>query len=259
MPYQLNLTKSNVFFVKSNYQEQILALEQVLPIIKKTIRDMFPSESIAFGGGTALAMYYLGHRKSFDIDLFVNDIQYLNFFSPKLWILENPNFNDDHIDLAHQISFYTKDGIKIDILPIPFIRKPLLDDSKAIFSQNLYIHSIEDIIANKIHFRKTDNKTRDIFDIVASIEKYPNLLEKLLETEFISKKDLSELKTALNNLDYEKYSNEISIIQPTQNYKEISKNSPKILINHIDRIILQTHKTKTHQISTVVIKKNRRR
>ena len=237
MLYQLNLTKSNVEFVRFYYKEQIRALEQFLPLVKDSICNGVPKNCIAFGGGTALAMYYLGHRRSFDIDLFVSDKQYLGFFSPKLWILENPFFNDNYTDLDHHIGVSTKNNIKIDILSTPFIDNPLLDDSKSIFSQNLHIHSIEDIIANKIHFRKAENKTRDIFDIVASVKKYPNLLKNLLAKEAINKDDLSELKTALNSLNYDKYNNEISIIQPAQDYKKIARNAPKILISYIDDCI----------------------
>ncbi|ETD24220.1 nucleotidyl transferase AbiEii/AbiGii toxin family protein [Helicobacter macacae] len=240
MPYQLNLTQSNVDFIKTYCTEQIYALEQFLPIVNESVNRGAIKDGIAFGGGTALTMYYLAHRRSFDIDLFVDDRQYLSFFSPKLWILENSKFNDSYTELAHHIGFSTKENIKIDILASPFIEKALLDDSKSFFSQSVYIHSIEDIIANKIRFRKLDNKTRDIFDIVASIQKYPNLIDDLLEKESINKNDIKDLKTAIQTLNYEKYHNDIEMMQPIQEYKEIALNAPKILIDYIDTHILKT-------------------
>lgn len=118
--------------------------------------------------------------------------------------------------LSTIFGFSTKENIKIDILASPFIKKALLDDSKSFFSQSVYIHSIEDIIANKIRFRKLDNKTRDIFDIVASIQKYPNLIDNLLEKESINKNDIKDLKTAIQTLNYEKYHNDIKMMQPVQ-------------------------------------------
>lgn len=101
MFYQLNLTQNKLDFIHSHYKEQINALEIFYPIINKAIQTKNPH--ITFGGGTALAMYYFGHRLSFDIDLFVNDIQYMKFLSPKLWINEDFNFNDRYIEQAHHI------------------------------------------------------------------------------------------------------------------------------------------------------------
>ncbi len=68
-------------FVKNNFQTQIKALEQFYPIIKNALNLGLNPSSIKFGGGTALSMYYFQHRLIFDIDLFVNDAQYLGFLA----------------------------------------------------------------------------------------------------------------------------------------------------------------------------------
>lgn len=54
MPYQLNLTQSNVDFIKTYCTEQIYALEQFLPIVNESVNRGAIKDSIAFGGGTAL-------------------------------------------------------------------------------------------------------------------------------------------------------------------------------------------------------------
>ena len=66
MSYHLNLTQANTDFANTHYQRQIQALKAFLPIIDMAVNSGVSRESIAFGGGTALAMYYLGHRLSFD-------------------------------------------------------------------------------------------------------------------------------------------------------------------------------------------------
>ena len=236
MPYQLNLTQNNVEFVKNDYPKQIHALNQFLPIINDCIQSGVPRESLSFGGGTALAMYYLGHRKSFDIDLFINDPQCFAYFSPKHWIDDNPHIAKDYGELSHQIYFYTNDNIKIDILVRPNIDKNLLDNSKTIFNSDIYIHSVEDIIANKIIHRRNDNKPRDIFDITASIDKYPNLLQSLIAKKAITANDIIELKSALQNVDMKKYTESIDLVEPAKKYENLALNAPKILVEKLNEI-----------------------
>lgn len=207
MCYLSNFTKNKQDFIHLYYKEQIKALELFYPIIENT---QIPINNIAFGGGTALALYYFQHRLSFDIDLFVSDIQYMQFLSPKFWLDENSNFNSKYIERAHHIGLNTINNIKIDILSKVNPYKNILDDTRKIF----YICSLEDIIANKIIFRKKDNKTRDIFDIAVSLEKYPKLLEELLDKHLIVKDDLRDLKESLLKLNKEKYCNEIMIVEP---------------------------------------------
>jgi hypothetical protein len=76
---------NNIDFIKKHYSDQIEAL---ISFYQETSMKSMPKGSIKFGGGTALAMYYFQHRLSFDIDLFVNDIQYMDYLRPKMWIEE---------------------------------------------------------------------------------------------------------------------------------------------------------------------------
>lgn len=83
-------TDKDLVFIKQTYKEQIEALELFFPIIEEAVSKGFKKEALSFGGGTALAIYYFKHRLSFDIDLFVNNVQYFNFLSPKYYIDDNP-------------------------------------------------------------------------------------------------------------------------------------------------------------------------
>ena len=84
----------NIEFIKEHYIDQVDTLNGF-------IKEAFPylphkdNSLIMFGGGTALAIYYFQHRLSFDIDLFVRDVQILNYLSPKHWIDETNSFNGD--------------------------------------------------------------------------------------------------------------------------------------------------------------------
>ncbi|GAA7861164.1 nucleotidyl transferase AbiEii/AbiGii toxin family protein [Helicobacter pylori] len=203
-------------FIKNNFVAQIQALEQFYPIIKSALNLGLNPSSIKFGGGTALSMYYFQHRLSFDIDLFVNDAQCLGFFSPKLWIDNCSHFDSTrYIDQHNHIGVTNKDNIKIDVLVDYASNERYVDNSKKIFAFDIYIESLENIIAKKITFRKTDNKTRDIFDIAVALHNDSNLFDKLLNAQKISKQDLLTLQNSLQELNKEKYNAQIKIVKPT--------------------------------------------
>ncbi|GHQ25006.1 hypothetical protein JP0061_02530 [Helicobacter pylori] len=238
------INEKSLSFIKNNFVAQIQALEQFYPIIKSALNLGLNPSNIKFGGGTALSMYYFQHRLSFDIDLFVNDAQYLGFFSPKLWIDDCSHFDSaKYIDQHNHIGITNKDNIKIDILIDYASNEGYIDDSKKIFAFDIYIESLENIIAKKITFRKTDNKTRDIFDIAVALHNDSNLFDKLLNAQKISKQDLLTLQNSLQELNKEKYNSQIKIVKPTQEYSHIALNAYEILTEKIDQIKTTTHNT----------------
>ncbi|MGL2389730.1 nucleotidyl transferase AbiEii/AbiGii toxin family protein [Helicobacter pylori] len=238
------INEKSLSFIKNNFVAQIQALEQFYPVIKSALNLGLNPSSIKFGGGTALSMYYFQHRLSFDIDLFVNDAQYLGFFSPKLWIDDCSHFDSaKYIDQHNHIGITNKDNIKIDILIDYASNEGYIDDSKKIFAFDIYIESLENIITKKITFRKTDNKTRDIFDIAVALHNDSNLFDKLLNAQKISKQDLLTLQNSLQELNKEKYNSQIKIVKPTQEYSHIALNAYEILTEKIDQIKTTTHNT----------------
>lgn len=147
MSYQ-SIRINNISFIQNYYSEQIIALELFL---NETGAKSIPNEKLKFGGGTALAIYYFQHRLSFDIDLFVEDIQYLDFIRPKLWIEESSHFNpSEYIDQHNHIGLITSNDIKVDILPDSNSTEGFIDNTKEIFPFDIYIESIENILAKKI-------------------------------------------------------------------------------------------------------------
>lgn len=240
MSYQSILTKidtNTIKFIKENYSEQIEALIKFYPMINSAIKAGIPKDSVKFGGGTALAMYYFQHRLSFDIDLFLADQQYLSFFSPKLWIDDFDSFNDsEYTDKYNHIGVVTRTDIKLDILVDTNVTNKYLDDSKLIFPFDVYVETIEDIISKKIVFRKNDNKTRDIFDIAVAIFKDKNLLSNLLSLNKIEPQDLTDLNEALKKLNIDKYNSQIKIIEPIKEYEGLSRKAPLIIIDELKKL-----------------------
>lgn len=226
-------------FIREHYTDQIDALNGF-------IRDAYPclpnqdSSLIRFGGGTALAIYYFQHRLSFDIDLFVTDIQLINYLSPKHWLEEANDFNgDSYVDLASHIRvLYRQNNIKIDILVAQdFLKKSLVDDTKEIFHKTVYVESVEDIIAKKIVYRRNDNLTRDIIDIAVAIKYADNVLKRLYEEQLISLNDIYELERALLSLNRETFKEEVGIVKPFKKYMSTAIQAPDIILKECKKIL----------------------
>ena len=229
----------NIEFIKEHYGEQIHALNSFIEDAYRFLPNQDYS-TIRFGGGTALAMYYFQHRLSFDIDLFVTDIQILNYLSPKHWIDETDKFNSSkYIDLSNHIRVLEKkNNIKVDVLVSQSASYDyLLDDSKDIFCSDVYVESIEDIIAKKIIYRRNDNLTRDIIDIAIAIKVQDSILQNMLESGLINKQDLKELKNSLEHLDRATFLEEIEIVAPFENYIDDSKNALEIIKKECQKLL----------------------
>lgn len=229
----------NIEFIKEYYGEQIHALNCFIQDAYSFLPNQDHS-AIRFGGGTALAIYYFQHRLSFDIDLFVSDVQILNYLSPKHWIDETNRFNNNkYIDLSNHIRVLEKkNNIKVDVLVSQSTSSNyLLDNSKVIFTSDVYVESIEDIIGKKIVFRRNDNLTRDIIDIAIAIKLKDGILQNMIKSGLINKIDLKELKTSLDNLDKTTFEEEIEIIAPFKKYINDSKNAPDIIKQECQKIL----------------------
>jgi hypothetical protein len=145
-----------------------------------------------FGGGTAM-MLQIGHRESRDIDIFLDDAQYLG--------LLNPDKNDFNFEIRP--AEYSGDGshfLKLafeNIGEIDFIIGHAMTDvptqSQKIEGVNVLLETIPEIIAKKIYYRGASIKSRDIFDIAAAAEhceadiiqalrQYPTEVAKTLAT-----------------------------------------------------------------------------
>lgn len=224
---------TNTEFILKHYSSQINALNQFMTDAYPFLPDR-DNSLIRFGGGTALAVYYYQHRLSFDIDLFVTDSQIMNYLSPKHWLEDTALFNKNtYRDMPDHIRvLYLEGNIKIDILVSEnSTNEYLKDDSGSIFNGTVYVESAEDILSKKIVYIKEDNLTRDIIDIAVYLEKNPEGFKLLINKGLIIKDDLSVLYNSLNKLDRTEYLEEVEIVSPFTDFRDIAANAPEIIIN----------------------------
>ena len=127
-----------------------------------------------FGGGTAL-MLQIGHRISFDIDIFVHAAR-LKSFSPSI----NPAAADISTRYqwpGHYLKFELPDG-EIDFLSAPLQTDPGFT-WKQLGNRSVAIETPEEIIVKKIRYRSESLKARDAFDLAAIARERPDLAETL--------------------------------------------------------------------------------
>ncbi len=127
-----------------------------------------------WGGGTVLMLRHR-HRLSWDIDLFLHDVQTLTHLSPRL--------NDS---VAATVDFYTEQANHLrcvvnEIGEIDYlVAAPVIDldpETMSLAGHGIVqVMSDREILAQKIHYRATAFKGRDLFDFVTVTTKRPDLL-----------------------------------------------------------------------------------
>lgn len=132
----------------------------------------------AFGGGSAMA-FRLGHRISYDADIFLHDPQFLSYLSP--------NTNDmiaalaaSYQQSAHSLKIVTKHGDIDFIVGNDLTEAPIAIER--ISGREVRCHTNAEILAKKIEFRGPSFTMRDMFDLAVLIDQDPEAVERALMT-----------------------------------------------------------------------------
>ncbi|MEL7282766.1 MAG: nucleotidyl transferase AbiEii/AbiGii toxin family protein [Pseudomonadota bacterium] len=124
-------------------------------------------ESWSFGGGTAM-MIQIDHRESHDIDLFLDDPQFLPYVeatvSERQFALGEATYNGDgtgHLKIAFE-------GIgEIDFIVTGHVTEAPTS-IRTIEGRAVALETVPEIIAKKVRYRGSRIQPRDIFDIAAA-------------------------------------------------------------------------------------------
>lgn len=162
-------------------KEKILTPEQnkVLDLISK---EDYIVRKFYFTGGTPLAVFYLEHRISEDLDFFSEQEIYLPSIERligkikqklKLVKIDYRKFLGLH---NFYLFFNKKNYLKIDFNYYPFPRI-----EKGIKYKNIAVDSLYDIAVNKVHTISMKARARDFIDIYFIVRKKGYIFEKLLK------------------------------------------------------------------------------
>lgn len=117
-----------------------------------------------WGGGTALAIH-LGHRVSFDIDIFLTDSNSLRDLSPQRNAVVR-HLSDNWQEPGHYIKIERPEGEIVFIVSRIFTEpgfRPWAHDGR-----DLPLETTAEILAKKLHWRGSNALARDVFDLAAA-------------------------------------------------------------------------------------------
>lgn len=135
---------------------------EVLELLKKLQQKQY-LDRFYLVGGTALALYY-GHRRSVDIDLFLNTA----FDAERLLEQISHDFSYQLFNTAEYILKGRIAGINVDIIAhrYPNIEKPWHEDGLSLLSE-------KDIIAMKLNaIVVSGQRSKDFIDLYYALEHY---------------------------------------------------------------------------------------
>lgn len=199
---------------------------ETLKLLKKLMSDPNLRE-FSLVGGTALS-FYLGHRKSIDLDLFRKDSFSASALS--LYLKEKYNFQEDFQD-NNTLKGFIND-IKIDFITHKY------ENVKTIHTiEKLRLYSLEDIAAMKLN-AIADNGTRlkDFVDIVCLSTKMS--LNEMLES-YQKKYPNTNAMRALRGLTYHAdiMHEPIDLIIGDYNWNKVSKRIDEMIKNDTTKFL----------------------
>ena len=206
--------------------EKILRIEEGLP-------ERLP---FSFGGGTALAVH-LGHRVSYDVDLFYRSADIFNYYNPN----KNPAVRDlvqEHGGSWQYPGSYLKLELRIgevDILISNFMTsRPVTD---WVFKKwVIKLETPAEILAKKIRYRSSQFKRRDIFDmaVIAGLRK-----AELGVALRVNIENLARLRDRVETMrvDYEQFI--LTDINPSPSGRDFVQGAPERCIMAIDQFLIK--------------------
>lgn len=167
-----------------------------------------------WGGGTVLMLRY-HHRHSRDIDIFINDVQYLSYLSPRL---DDRNMDEvlGYSEQANHLRLEYPEG-EIDFLVVAPVFPDLVPVHERIdgLTGAIRLMADKEIIGQKLHYRAAAFTGRDLYDFAVVTKAKPDLLaDEALRGVALARRDA--LVAALSSANCEK------------GYKEIDRPSRSI-------------------------------
>ena len=114
----------------------------------------------AVGGGTVLSEIY-HHRLSKDIDIFVDDVQFISALSPKI---NDASSEAMYYEEGSQFVSLTYREGKVDFIASPQITK-FSAKQMDFYSNHVYTEDPVEIVSKKLFYRGNFAVPRDIFDL----------------------------------------------------------------------------------------------
>lgn len=141
-------------------------LEKAFSLIDSIASDGYTIPRWSLGGGTVL-MFYYGHRKSKDIDIFIPDPQFLGYVNPRLGG-RGEDVTTDYKDAADYVKLFLPDG-EIDFIASSTLTESPFEEHE-VLGRKILLETPIEIVAKKLWYRGDRATSRDLLDIALVIE-----------------------------------------------------------------------------------------
>ncbi len=149
--------------------------ERALVLIDDAQGLGLPVQEWTFGGGTVLMRRH-HHRLSKDVDIFINDPQFINYLTPRLNNVAE-SLTRDYIEEHNYVKLIFPEG-EIDFVAAPTITTAPTTREE-ILGRPFLVETSAEIIAKKIWHRGDSFKGRDILDTAMVAEREPAELSQI--------------------------------------------------------------------------------
>jgi hypothetical protein len=174
------LVKPSLYFPEGPWKS---LLEKAYLLMDAISSDGITIPRWSLGGGTVL-MFYYGHRKSKDIDIFVPDPQFLGYVNPRLGGRAE-EMTTDFNEAAEYVKLFLPEG-EIDFVASPTLTNNPFEEHE-VLGKNILLETPVEIVAKKLWYRGDKATPRDLLDLALVAEHH---YSKILDHHLIFAKNI---------------------------------------------------------------------
>ena len=124
-------------------------------------------------------MMRMHHRVSKDVDVFLHDVQWLSWLTPRL----NERVAEivrDYSEQANSVKLVLSEG-DIDFVVAGSVTGVAPNETLEFRGRTLMLEATEEILAKKLFYRAALLKPRDVFDLVAALQVLPEAAKRAID------------------------------------------------------------------------------